>query len=638
MGILHLRGSRLSVILFFTFLSLLIFTPCFLGVKGDEWGAPVQLTHNTASDSHPRISRDGAKIAFQSNVDGDWEIFVVNSDGSELRQLTTNTADDTSPSISQDGSKIAFQSNVDGDWEIFVVNSDGSELRQLTGNVQNDEFPSISGDGSKVAFQAYVAGDYEVFVINSDGTNLRKLTDNSVTDYTPSISWNGSMIAFNSQMWNGDEIFIVNLDGMAWPLTFDPYDDDFPCISGDGSKVVFQAHVDGDYEVFVVNSDGGGLLQLTHNRGAVDVYPSVGFDGSKVAFQSDVDGDSEIFIINSDGTTLRQLTSNTYDDFSPSISGDGSKVAFFADVNGDSEIFLVGPEGEMPVIGAPDASFSSSHETRLVNEPVSFDGSSSSDSNGNIENYEWNFGDGTTGTGVSATHAYGSAGTYSVVLTVTDNDGLKDTATVVIIVEGGGAFEFPYWILIPIIVVAIVAVVVVWFFLKKRKPKERKPIERVAEPAKIRMTVDPTEILADGKSTAKVTVELLDEEGKAVSALVDTEISLFSSMGKLRDSLVRIPIGKGSGQTVLVSSKEGGTVTLSADAKGLGSAVMTLVFTEKKRYCMHCGAKVHFTAKRCPECDRSPPAGVDTKTCKNCDAVIPVVAKFCGECGARQPD
>ena len=75
-------------------------------------------------------------------------------------------------------------SNVDGDWEIFVINSDGTgALTQLTDNTASDWYHSISGAGSKIAFQSDVDGDYEIFMINSDGTGgLTQLTDNSVSD------------------------------------------------------------------------------------------------------------------------------------------------------------------------------------------------------------------------------------------------------------------------------------------------------------------------------------------------------------------------------------------------------------------------------------------------------------------------
>jgi PKD repeat protein len=66
---------------------------------------------------------------------------------------------------------------------------------------------------------------------------------------------------------------------------------------------------------------------------------------------------------------------------------------------------------------------------------VAFSGAGSSDPDGTISSYAWNFGDGTTGSGVSVNHTYNSTGTFNAVLTVTDNDGATDTDTVVITVS-----------------------------------------------------------------------------------------------------------------------------------------------------------------------------------------------------------
>ena len=67
------------------------------------------------------------RIAFHSGRDRDWEIFVMNPDGSEVRQLTDNDGWDWSPAWSPDGKHIAFSSDRDGDREIFVMNADGTD-------------------------------------------------------------------------------------------------------------------------------------------------------------------------------------------------------------------------------------------------------------------------------------------------------------------------------------------------------------------------------------------------------------------------------------------------------------------------------------------------------------------------------
>ncbi|MFZ3085436.1 MAG: hypothetical protein WA097_02185, partial [Candidatus Hydromicrobium sp.] len=67
------------------------------------------------------------KIAFDSMRDLNYEIYIMNADGSGQVNLTNNPAGDSTPSFSPDGSKIAFESARDGNFEIYTMNVDGSE-------------------------------------------------------------------------------------------------------------------------------------------------------------------------------------------------------------------------------------------------------------------------------------------------------------------------------------------------------------------------------------------------------------------------------------------------------------------------------------------------------------------------------
>ena len=83
-------------------------------------------------------------------------------------------------------------------------------------------------------------------------------------------------------------------------------------------------------------------------------------------------------------------------------------------------------------VNDPPVADAGSGQTALVNENVTFNGSGSYDLDGIITDYEWEFGDGNTETGMTTTHAYGVAGTYTVNLTVTDTGGLTDTDTTMV--------------------------------------------------------------------------------------------------------------------------------------------------------------------------------------------------------------
>ena len=122
-------------------------------------------------------------IAFSSNRDGDHEVYLMNSDGSNVRQLTHNTHHDTDPSWSPDGAQIAFASHREGDAEIFLMNADGTNLRQLTDNSHYDAAPAWSPDGAQITFQRWGDGNSDVYLMNADGTAQRKLTNKKGSDF-----------------------------------------------------------------------------------------------------------------------------------------------------------------------------------------------------------------------------------------------------------------------------------------------------------------------------------------------------------------------------------------------------------------------------------------------------------------------
>src|SRR5438045_9298096 len=104
------------------------------------------------SDSTAPSGRPAAgQIAFSTDRDGNPEIYVVNADGSGLRNLTNNPTFDFELTWSPDGTKIALSSDRDGDTEIYLMHADGTDPEKLTNNPGQDRLPDWPPDGPKIA-------------------------------------------------------------------------------------------------------------------------------------------------------------------------------------------------------------------------------------------------------------------------------------------------------------------------------------------------------------------------------------------------------------------------------------------------------------------------------------------------------
>lgn len=145
-------------------------------------GSEVTRLSDTASYYRfgPVWSPDGQRIAFWgrhwSSSSDNMDIYVMNAGGSEVTQLTDNPGRDMWPVWSPDGQKIAFGSNRDENWNIYVVNADGSSPEaRLTNDPQDDYFGSWSPDGQRIVFTRGSGEDAGIYVMNADGSGVTSL-------------------------------------------------------------------------------------------------------------------------------------------------------------------------------------------------------------------------------------------------------------------------------------------------------------------------------------------------------------------------------------------------------------------------------------------------------------------------------
>ena len=257
-------------------------------------------------------------IAFSSNRDGNDEIYVMDSDGSNSRNLTQNPATDWKPSWSPDGRHIAFTSNRVGNNDVFVMNADGSNPRQLTRHSSFDTHADWSPDGKSIVFQSDRDGNWEAYVIDVDGSALRRLTDDPSHNGHPVWAPDGSRLLYTGgSRW---DIFMMDPDGLnPINLTRHTASDWHPAWSPAGGLIAFESDRSGNVDVYVAPADGSEPRNLTSNP-ATDGGPRFSPDGSRVVFHSDRIGERDIYTVGVEDGTLRRLTTDPAADSWPAWS------------------------------------------------------------------------------------------------------------------------------------------------------------------------------------------------------------------------------------------------------------------------------------------------------------------------------
>ena len=241
-----------------------------------------------------------------------------------------------------------FKPGTGGASDIFLANTDGTNVVNLTNVAGEDSHPAWSPDGSRLAYTCFRQPDgslkapERICVINADGTGFAVLSNTLLADIEPVWSRDGSQIAFtNLNPTFRSLVSIMNADGTG-RFSIQIPDGASPDWSPDGTSLVFQVVT----SIWTFNRTTQTSLRLTNGPG--DLGPRYSPDGSKIVFTSFRDLQNEIYVMNADGTGQTRLTNNPASDVAPSWSPDGTKILFTSfrdDPMGPPALYVMNADG-----------------------------------------------------------------------------------------------------------------------------------------------------------------------------------------------------------------------------------------------------------------------------------------------------
>ncbi len=280
-----------------------------------------------------------SKIAFVSLRDHNFQIYLMNPDGSEQRNLSRYPASDRHPAWSPDGARIAF---VRAQWnlndssstsDIFVMNWDGSFPFRLTQGEGRYGNPAWSLDGSRIYYTLESDGQVEIRGMDANTGAPIELGDGIPTPDGKGgilgldVSPDGNTIVFSFESYEAEalrngwlpaDLYLVSVQGIGLlRLNAGLGHSSDPAWSPDGRKIAFYSRRTSNEGVFVIDANGSGLVDLSPTW-SIDLHPTWSPDGRKIAFGSTRDRSNDIFVMNADGSSPNNITRGSGDaNFSP---------------------------------------------------------------------------------------------------------------------------------------------------------------------------------------------------------------------------------------------------------------------------------------------------------------------------------
>lgn len=233
------------------------------------------------------------KILFQSDMDGDREIYLLTSQG--VKQLTANDWDDEYPKWSPDRRKIAYSANPRGNYDIFVMDRDGSNIMPVTTSDKDEMEHAWFPDGEKIAFtigeRSGIRRKFSLWMIDLKSKRVsRILSEFKGSSALPNFSPTSSLVGFTGKRTIGWDVFVYDRKTKALTALTEGGKACRPHFSRDGQKIAYvSGKADGNGDIWLMNPDGSEKLRLTERDETADYFPSWSEDQEYIVFSSSLE-------------------------------------------------------------------------------------------------------------------------------------------------------------------------------------------------------------------------------------------------------------------------------------------------------------------------------------------------------------
>ncbi len=294
------------------------------------------------------ISPDEKQIVYIAAEGEQYGLWTMPARGGAARQVVKSPAEIRNTVWHSDSRRILYSALVDGIFQIFVTDTDGSPSAQITFGDTDSLALDVAADGAKILYGSSKE-ESDVWGVNIAKGEEFALTSDINSELWPCVAPDNKTVAFSSvkNLSQGDKLFsgailIKPTDSDAPPtqLVADGY---IPSWSPDGKQVAFMRLVGGAYNIWAINALGGEARQLT-NGGVLSVQTSVlpynrtqtcdfGWspDSSRIVYGSKKTGAPNLWLVSADGANDAQLTNNRDAStflYSPMWSTDGKSIAY----------------------------------------------------------------------------------------------------------------------------------------------------------------------------------------------------------------------------------------------------------------------------------------------------------------------